>query len=427
MLAILPMAYFFSTCTREGKERERMDNELPIVSNISTSYDSIGKQLLVMYDITDKEEGEVNIEIALNQLGNQQLTQDKLSITGDFGAAVKVGKGKKIRIQPVENSTRISILLTACDGADGGVKDLTGYCDTIALRTTIEKIYGSRHFSNSKHLSGVRNYLTDKFSSMGYELILQPVRIKDVTGENIIAIKKGHSGERKKIVLSAHYDTPPGSPGADDDATGIAALLEIANSFKDKSFAFDMEFAAFDLEEYGLVGSREYVKKCRASGDEIIASINLDMIGYSSEAPNSQTVPPDIQAAFPMITKKMEERSYKGNFIVCIANANSAKIKDRFESHSGEVISIVVPENGESFRDLRYGDHASFWDAGYQMIFIGDGADSRNKNYHSSKDTLGTINYHFLGDVVQATKLTLADYLQISHCRHVKTIVEFMQ
>lgn len=431
VLAILFVASLFLTCTRTGKEAQHIDNALPVMSNVSAIYDSIEKQLVIQYDVSDKEEYQINVEVKLEQKGNQQLMGNNMSITGDVGSAVRVGKGKQIRIQPVENPGVIAILLSACDGVSGGVGDLVAYSDTVALRATIEKIYGVRHYSNSEHLSNVRKYLIDEFSSMGYEIILQPVRIKDITGENIVAIKKGHLRGNRKVVLSAHYDTPPGSPGADDNATGIAALLEIANSFKDKSFAFDIEFAAFDLEEYGLVGSRKYVEASRSRGDEIVASINLDMIGYSSDVSNSQTIPPDIHAAFPIITEKMEKSGYKGNFIVCIANTNSTDIKNRFEVRSKEVISnrdvisIVVPENGESFKDLRYGDHAAFWDGGYKMIFVGDGADSRNINYHSSRDTLGTINYHFLGDVTLATKLTLADYLQMSHCTHVRTAVEF--
>ncbi|MFM7851729.1 MAG: hypothetical protein ACKO96_07350, partial [Flammeovirgaceae bacterium] len=136
----------------------------------------------------------------------------------------------------------------------------------------------------------------------------------------------------------------------------------------------------------------------------------------------TQKVPEYISLAFPAVEQRVKKMNYKGNFVICIANESSKELQDVFEDNlfrsatSRACISLLLPKNGESFRELRVGDHSTFWDAGYPGIFIGDGADTRNPYYHSEYDSLGDLNYAFMKDVTAATLHTVAEKIQLMKC-----------
>lgn len=193
------------------------------------------------------------------------------------------------------------------------------------------------------------------------------------------------------ILIGAHYDTVPGSPGADDNATGIAVLLELARSFASNPARHPIRFVAFDLEEYGLIGSSAYADHLKQQQQPLRLMISLEMLGYCDSTPGSQRYPTGLQYFYPN----------QGNFIGLIGNWSTIFDLIRLRRHlrqSGSVACEWLPAGvrGKLVPDTRRSDHAPFWDRGYRAIMVTDTANLRNPHYHRSTDRLETLDLDFL-------------------------------
>lgn len=194
------------------------------------------------------------------------------------------------------------------------------------------------------------------------------------------------------VVIGAHYDAVPGCPGADDNATGLAVLLELAQRFAAQPPRRPVQLVAFDLEEYGLVGSHAYVQQCR--GQPIHLMLSLEMLGYcivdASEQP-SQTYPvAGLDYIYPST----------GDFIALIGNWQTTPRLWRFQrafTRAGVNCAwLPMVNRGLPLPATRRSDHAPFWDAGYDAVMVTDTADLRNPHYHRLSDTFDTLNLEFL-------------------------------
>ena len=253
------------------------------------------------------------------------------------------------------------------------------------------------------------DYIAEQLTEYGYEVTRVPVD----DSENVIAQLPGQLNPDKTFVIGAHFDTVAGSPGADDNASGVAGMLEIARVLKDVQPDFSLEFVAFALEERGYLdkfhrGSRQYVESAKAQRRDLIGMISLEMIGYFSNEPNSQTPFLNI----PSCLVVSEENRTIGDFLAVVGNDNSATLLKAFQESAARYISDLVlvtgqvAENGACFRDTRRSDHASFWDEGYQALMLTDTANFRNPHYHQPSDTIETINFELARQVTQATLIT---------------------
>lgn len=191
------------------------------------------------------------------------------------------------------------------------------------------------------------------------------------------------------FILGAHYDVVPGSPGADDNATGVAALLEIARIIKSPR----LQFVAFNLEEQGLLGSAHFVRHLKTP---VAGMVSLEMLGYKSDTPGSQQLPAGLADRYPST----------GNFIGIVGNERSRSLLEIFlpamKSVEGlPVESLVVSGNGESIEPTRFSDHAPFWDAGHAALMITDTSWFRNPHYHQPTDTIETLDLDFLARVTE--------------------------
>lgn len=198
------------------------------------------------------------------------------------------------------------------------------------------------------------------------------------------------------ILIGAHYDTVPGSPGADDNATGVAVLLELARSIAAQPIRYPVRCVAFDLEEYGLIGSTAYAQYLRQQQQAIRLMLSLEMLGYCDQTPNSQQYPPGLSYFYPSC----------GNFIALIGNWRSIPDLMRLSQcirRMGDVPCEWLPAGvrGKLVPDTRRSDHAPFWDQGYQAIMVTDTANLRNPHYHRSSDRLATLDLEFLTRVCQ--------------------------
>jgi Zn-dependent M28 family amino/carboxypeptidase len=206
-------------------------------------------------------------------------------------------------------------------------------------------------------------------------------------------LAKGGKQENLPIVVGAHYDTVPGTPGADDNATGVAVLLELAAEFASRPLKYPVQLIAFDLEETGYFGSSHHAAKLKAQKQQLRLMISLEMLGYCNNNPNSQSYPAGLKYFYPNC----------GNFIALIGNLRTVRDMinlSRKIRKSGQPCEwLPVPNRGLFVPDTRRSDHVPFWDNDYPAIMVTDTANMRNPHYHQASDKIETLDLDFLAGV----------------------------
>lgn len=248
----------------------------------------------------------------------------------------------------------------------------------------------------------VQHYIRQQFSQWG-EVTTHEFNHQGQTHQNLIlnlpAVRS--DSQRPPILIGAHYDAVPDSPGADDNATGIAVLLELARWFSAHPCRFPIRLVAFDLEEYGLLGSDAYATELRQQNQALRLMLSLEMLGYCDATPNSQQYPPGLQYFYPNC----------GNFIGLIGNWQTIPDLIRL---SGQINRTGLPcqwlpagARGQIVPDTRRSDHAPFWDQGYRALMVTDTAHLRNPHYHRRSDRIETLNLEFLTAVCRGLRMGL--------------------
>ncbi len=246
-------------------------------------------------------------------------------------------------------------------------------------------------------------YLSQQFIRLGLEVSAHRFEAREQTYENVIGTTPAPNSAAP-LILAAHYDTVMGSPGADDNASALTVLIEVARRLKHTTLTRPVQFVAFCLEEEDLLGSRAYVTHLAKTGQSPHGAIVLECVGYASEQEDSQRTPPGIPVTVPSV----------GNFLALIGNQASAQLTTTLTNAMAPIIPVVpliVPGNGEQLPDTRRSDHTAFWEQGIPAVMVTDTANFRNPHYHRSTDTIETLNLPFLkavADAVTAAVLTLA-------------------
>ena len=214
---------------------------------------------------------------------------------------------------------------------------------------------------------------------------------RDRRHENIVLDLPGRSAGGF-ILVGAHYDGVPGSPGADDNGSAIAVLLELASEFAAEPAPRPLRLVAFDLEERDLVGSRAYAADLHRSREPLHLMIALEMLGYCDPRPGSQRYPPGLRYFYPD----------RGDFIGLIGNLRAIPPMRRLARALRRSVPcewLPVPGRGHLLPDTRRSDHSPFWDLGYPALMVTDTANLRNPHYHSDGDRLETLDMDFLTGV----------------------------
>ena len=275
--------------------------------------------------------------------------------------------------------------------------------------TELCKNPAGRNFIEKKGLDAARKYIAGQFESSGYKVKFNEYQINGDVVANIEVELTGSSHPEKIIIVGAHYDAVPGAPGANDNGSGVAAILELADRFKDKSFPLTVRFVAFVNEEppnsmTGNMGSFVYAKKAAKDKENIIAMFSLETIGYFSDEPGSQQYPPLFNLFYPK----------KGNFIAFVGNLSSRGLVSKsirsFRAHStfpseGIVAPAFIP-------GISWSDHWSFWKHGYPAIMITDTAPYRYPAYHTSEDTPDKVDYEKMVYVVKGVEKMIQEFLK---------------
>jgi hypothetical protein len=239
--------------------------------------------------------------------------------------------------------------------------------------------------------SQTREYIINNLKKSGWSPTLQTFDF----GVNVVAEKPGSNPEAGTILLAAHYDTVIGSPGADDNASGIATVLEVARLLSKFPTTKTLKIAFFDLEERGLLGSFAFANQPE-NVTNLQGVIVLDMVGFACHTPGCQQYPPGLPITPP---------SDKGDFLAVIGDAESPQLLAAFNNKNSPnlppVITLPVPLKGVATPDLLRSDHTPFWLRGIGAVLITDTANFRSPHYHKPTDKPDTIDQEFFTGVAQ--------------------------
>jgi len=259
---------------------------------------------------------------------------------------------------------------------------------------------GERNTFRPQALRRAAAYIEKAWRNQGYAVTRQEYAIGRDTWANLEITRRGRGNPDDIILVGAHYDSVIGSPGANDNATGVAALLELSRLAATRDLGKTVRFVAFVNEEpphfqTALMGSRVYAKEARARGERIRAMLSLETLGYYSETLGSQAFP------FPSALYRLFYPD-RGNFILFVSNFGSRPLLrqaiDSFRVESDFPVEAIA--TFEWVPGVDWSDHGSFWAEGYPALMVTDTALYRYPHYHTAQDTPEKVNYGELARVV---------------------------
>jgi len=279
------------------------------------------------------------------------------------------------------------------------------------LRRHVVALEGIRHPSAApEHHRAARDYIANELGTLGLSVDLAPFSFRGRTYHNVVGTTPGTDPRRPRLLLGAHFDSTAHTPGADDNASGVAALLECARLIASRRPRAGVEFVGFDLEELQTVtgryrvGSHTLARDKRARGEALAGALILEMVGYRDSRPGTQIVPPFLGIDVPRA----------GDFLAAVGDARSRKLLDAFVDGARAaapdlpLVPYATRLRGWLLPLTRLSDNASFWDARYPSLMLTDTAFLRNPHYHQATDTSATLDYAFMAMVTEATAGALA-------------------
>jgi len=289
--------------------------------------------------------------------------------------------------------------------------DETTICDQLRSHiSTLAGTIGERNIWRYRELKAAEHYIAETFTKLGYSVEDQAFDSEGKEVKNLSVEVPGSSAPEEIIIVGAHYDTVRGSPGANDNGSGVAALLEIARLLREKKPARTVRLVAFVNEEAPFyhsnkMGSHIYASRSQERGEQIVAMLSLETIGYYADEPGTQQYPPPFSFFYPS----------EGNFIGFVGNLGSQalvrKAIDSFRQHT-EFPSEGLAAPGW-ITGIGWSDHWSFWKTGYEAIMITDTAPFRYPHYHTSQDTPDKIDYPRTARVVNGITEVIMDLARI--------------
>ncbi|PZO55451.1 MAG: peptidase M28 [Phormidesmis priestleyi] len=293
--------------------------------------------------------------------------------------------------------------------------------DEVRLMAHIDAIAQPRHTPTQK--AAARRYIITQLIDYGLIPIEQPYAQADLTGTNIVVTIPGADPLAETIVLSAHYDTVEDSPGADDNGSAIATLLEAARIFSPEAqrsqpdavkLPNTLKLVFFDQEEQqsdgsGLLGSLAFTNSAENMAG-VKGAVILDMVGYACHTPGCQRYPMNLP---------LSNLPETGDFLLAVGQSTHTDLMDAFvqseQTNEPLVLSLPVPQATlRLFPDLLRSDHAPFWNKSIPAVFVTDTANFRNPNYHSAQDTRDTLDLPFFKGSAQHVVNAVATLLQKS-------------
>jgi len=264
---------------------------------------------------------------------------------------------------------------------------------------------GERNVWRPEALRAAADYIDAELSALGYAVAAQSYTTHGVRCHNLEVVVPGTGSASEIVVAGAHYDTVAGSPGADDNASGVAGLIEIARTLRPLQPQRTMKLVAFVNEEppffhFGEMGSKVYAEAARRRGDDIRVMLSLEMLGCYSDARGSQAYPPFLKWFYPD----------RGNFIAFVSNLRSRRALDEtvraFRTNCDFPAERLA--SPAFVPGVAWSDQLSFWRAGYPGLMVTDTAFYRYSHYHQATDTPDKIRYPEMARVVEGLAKAVA-------------------
>lgn len=276
--------------------------------------------------------------------------------------------------------------------------------DPRRLQEHVKALAGERHpLIAPGALRRAEEYVADSLGELGLDVDRPAFEFGGDRYRNVVGRLVGADPGRARLLLGAHFDSVPGSPGADDNASGVAALLECARLLRGRSLGRTVEFVAFNLEEpqEGVqnhrVGSRAYARAAAGAGVDYAGCFVLEMVGYTDSDPGSQGAP------WLLFWKDVPE---EGTFLAAVGNWKARRLLRAVRRAAAEespglrIVTHRTPLRGWLLPVTRLSDHARFWDEGWPAVMLTDTAFLRNPHYHQASDRPETLDYGFMARVV---------------------------
>lgn len=249
---------------------------------------------------------------------------------------------------------------------------------------------------DAKNLEVSAGYIKRQFKKSGGRVEVQKYTVAGESYQNISVLFGPETNER--VVIGAHYDTYGGLPGADDNASGVAALVELAKLLGKARLNRTVELVAYSTEEpphfrTDEMGSAFHAKRLKEQKISVVVMISLEMIGYFTDAPNSQMYPaPLLRLFYPT----------KGNYIAIVSKfSDFGTVRRIKKAMTGAMAVPVYSISAPTFiPGIDFSDHLNYWRYGYPAMMVTDTAFYRNRAYHSDKDVFGSLDYKRMADVV---------------------------
>jgi len=261
----------------------------------------------------------------------------------------------------------------------------------------LSETFFPRDAGHPENLDRAASYIRQEFAQARGNVAEQPYTVSGNIYRNVTA--RFGPDTKERLVVGAHYDTAGEQPGADDNASGVAGLIELAHVLGNTVLPVCVELVAFTLEESASfrtnqMGSAVHAQSLKQQGILVRVMFSLEMIGYFTEAPQSQSFPFSVLAVF---------YPTQGNFIAVVGKLDQGfvvrRVKQAMRGASPlPVYSLTAPR---FIPGIDFSDHRSYWDAGYDAVMITDTAFYRNKNYHTVQDTPDTLDYQRMALVIQ--------------------------
>lgn len=277
--------------------------------------------------------------------------------------------------------------------------------DVVHLAGTI----GERNTERYDRLQRAAAFIADRFRQEGFRVKEEPYVVDGREVANVVAELPGTGKGDEIVLVGAHYDSSPGSPGANDNASGVAALLELARRFRGITPARTLRLVAFVNEEppffqTPLMGSRVHAAGAKKRGEKIVAMLSLETIGYYADRPGSQQYPPPFRWFYPD----------SGNFIAFVGNLGSRRlVHDCLRTFRSTTLFPTAGVAAPAFiTGIGWSDQWSFWQEGYPGIMLTDTAPFRYPHYHEETDTPDKLDYQRLARVVGGVERVVGELLR---------------
>lgn len=274
------------------------------------------------------------------------------------------------------------------------------------LLELVRRLEGERHPETAPAaLERAGDLVARELEALGLRVERPGFRYEGATYRNVAARLQGRAPDRPRVLVGAHFDSAVGTPGADDNASGVAVTLEVARLLADDPLEATVEFAGFNLEEpqRGFdtrVGSRAWAETAREAGVRYTGCVVLEMVGYTAPPGERQRVPPLLF---------WKRRPSTPDFLAVVSDLRSRRLVAAMRRATEraapdlDLVSVRIPLRGWLVPPVRLSDHSRFWDAGYPALMLTDTAFFRNPHYHGSGDRAETLDPGFMARVADAT------------------------